>query len=398
MSSSSTTRKLSEGHISHSDTLSHELDDIASMTPGFLSADLIGLFSSAVHENSRLEARASDPLGVSRAIVRHMANLVSTFRPTLLLTAGAAWHPIPYDAQCVRRLHGLKKQIDLLSSCVRYAFPPPSRQRNGDCAAFEELHALGTMAGVVLSGPAGSGKTTLARAATSFLPQGFVNAFHLDSSEIVGSVVGSTEQKLRTLFAIARSAAPTILVIENIDVLAQRREDGAERHTSSSVAAFQRILSTLLVELDGIVHHNKGWADPGKDFSSKSNLLVIATTSCISRVDPAILRPGRLEVHIDLSLPDERARLNILCDFLHRAAPHLLPKTSEDLPRCDGWLHAIAKRTAGWSGAEMHGLCNEAGLAALRQLQTSSKPVDILGTRVILSQDHFVEAMCSLKI
>jgi transitional endoplasmic reticulum ATPase len=374
-----------------------ELDNIASMTPGFLAADLAGLFSAAVHEIKNSRLGDSDPFVSLTKIVSQMELLAPSIRPTLLLSVDASWHPIRWNPGSMQRLYGLQEQLGLLGSCVRSAFSNcgNAAERIASSGAFQ---ALGAIAGVVLTGPPGSGKTALAQAAVAFLPQGYVNAFYLDSSEIVGSVVGSAEQKLRALFATARATAPTILVIENIDILAHRR-GGEDAHGSSSAAAFQRILSTFLVELDGIVQHNRSGAVSENGLTNQGALLVIATTNDISRVDSAILRPGRLELHIELCVPDESARQSILRDFVGRAAPHLLLNHGHVGANSDDWLRTIACSTKGWSAADLHGLCNEAGLSALRELHFSraSQSNDLL-TEFTLSQEHFFAAMRVLNI
>jgi transitional endoplasmic reticulum ATPase len=333
------------------------LDNLASMTPGFLPADLSALMSRA-----RLLLRREPQL----SMLQHAQAAIQTVRPILLSSAGASWQAIPWQEDATTRLHGVDSQITALSSCLRAAF-------SADTTSLS--HVLGAVPGAVIDGTVGSGKSALARLAPSFLPRGRVNAFCLDSAEIVGCVVGAAEQKLRGLFALARAASPTVLVVENIDVLAPKRDDSADiASTSSGGAAFQRILSTLLIELDGVILHNTS--------SSGGAIFVVGTTSDISRVDPAIMRPGRLELRISMTLPDLSAREALLREYIRHQETFL-----ELIP-------LLAARTDGWSAADLQGLCHESAFLALRDQREEGKCQDI---DLVIQSHHYHRALDSLR-
>jgi transitional endoplasmic reticulum ATPase len=345
-------------------------DDIASLTPGFLPADLVSLIAAA-ELAARREAPQRQPLA------KHMLDVVASVRPTLLTSAGTSWRPIPWRPGATDELRGLAPQIRTLAGCMRASFRDP-RTAARESGPARALDALGAVAGVVLHGPPGSGKTSLAWAASSLVRRGAVNAFRLDSAEIVGAVVGAAEQKLRALFALARSAAPTVLVLENIEVLAPSRgtQQGDDNEPSNSAtAAFQRLLSTFLIELDGVARSAGGTSE---------NILLVATSGDISRVDPALLRPGRLEVHIELVYPDETARAELFDAFCSRSAPHL---------RDAGWLRALARETEGWSAVDVHGACTEAVMRRVREAGGHR-----LGAGAIaLERRHVEDALQSFK-
>jgi SpoVK/Ycf46/Vps4 family AAA+-type ATPase len=332
---------------------------VARLSPGFLPADLVTLVSTAemaAARNGGGDAASASPTERTLLLLLHMRAAVHTVRPTLLTGAGTSWSPIEWrDDGGAGGMFGVASQVDALASCVRAMFrggADSERVEGRERSPGRVLDALGAVAGVVLYGPPGSGKTSLACAATSFLPRGAVNGFVLNSAEVVGAVVGAAEQKLRALFALARATAPAVLVLENIEVLAPSRrlceEEGAEVG-SSSAAAFQRLLSTFLVELDGIA---KGEGSGG------GIVLLVATTSDIGRIDSALLRPGRLEVHIEMEYPDEDARVEILSSHLSRVAPHLCESS---------WLRSFAQATHGRSAPDLQGVCTEAVMLKLRE-------------------------------
>lgn len=334
------------------------LDDLASLTPGFLPADLESLVSAGELEISSFRSKGEEAPSDSRrkelslSLFRAMLRVVHSIRPSLLTSAGGSWNAIPWRLGATEHLRGLCEQINDLSVCIRGTFGDRTTPSGVPPSSRRALNVLGGIRGLVLHGVPGSGKSVLANAAPSFLRRGAVNAFRLDSAEIVGAVIGVAEQKLRSLFVLARAAAPTIMVLENIEVLAPRRSD-LESVAGSSGATFRRILSTFLVELDGL----------GEESPGEMPVFLIGTTRDIGNVDKALLRPGRLEKHIELSLPDEAARFELLSSFCSQSAAELLLSDSGSKPP---WLLKIAKSTEGWSAAEIGAVCDEAVLRKVR--------------------------------
>lgn len=343
----------------HGHRNANQLDDLASMTPGFLPADLDSLVSAAQLEQRKFrEERAAldvdnDP-GSQMTLCTAMIHAVHSIRPTLLHSAGSSWTAIPWRAEATGHLRGLDRQVEELSLCVRGTFghigQPAGKQVS---PGRQALDVLGGLAGVLLHGASGSGKSALAAAAPSFLRRGAVNAFLLDSAEIVGAVVGAAEQRLRALFTLARAAAPTIMVIENIEVLAPRRSE-LDAAANSSGASFKRLLSTFLVELDGLDDHGSGSGMP---------IFLVGTSRDVGNVDQALLRPGRLEKHVRLTFPDEPARAKLFMSFCGRTLPRLCMSESEAMP---AWILELAKGTHGWSAADIRGFCDEVVLRHVR--------------------------------
>lgn len=388
------------GHSKESDSL---LDDLSSITPGFLPADLVALLSGAYFSCRRALGSSNRTLAVVELLSRAKIH-VHDLRPILMTSAGSLWQSIPWTPNAPNVLCGLDPQVQLIAGCLHAAFQHSNCHSNPGKRA---LQVLGSVPGAILYGPTASGKSALARLAPSFLPRGTVNAFCLESSEIVGCFIGESERKLQAIFALARAAAPTILVIENIDVLAPRRIDLSEDSSSSSATTFHRILSTLLIELDGVVAQGK--SGTGSHLESygqsnegpRNNIFVIATTSNLSHVDPAIFRPGRLEVHVKLTLPHLQARKELLLRFLEQ-----LPSSNNrnrssalhDRRSWNSWIERIAEETDGWSTVDLQALCQEAVLRSIRERNAfDSSDSENADKDIYVERKHFDAALRTLK-
>ncbi|PWC32511.1 ATP-dependent zinc metalloprotease FtsH [Azospirillum sp. TSO35-2] len=187
--------------------------------------------------------------------------------------------------------------------------------------------------GILLVGPPGTGKTMLAKAAAG---EAGVPFFAASGSDFVEMFVGLGAARVRNLFKAARANAPCLLFIDEIDALAGKRGE------SNSHSEREQTLNQLLVEMDGIVE--------GGD------VVVIAATNRSEMLDAAVLRPGRFDRHIHVSLPDVAGREAIL--GVHAGRLTLAP---------DVCARTVARGTPGFSGAELANLANEAALSAARQ-------------------------------
>ena len=181
--------------------------------------------------------------------------------------------------------------------------------------------------------------------------------------------MGGSEAAIRSVFARARSAAPCVIFFDEIDALATNREESAE-HNSSDVHS--RVLSTLLNEMDGISNR--------ESHEIASNVLVVAATNRINSIDAALLRPGRLQEHILLSLPTKQDCLQIL-----------MQKTKgwnldEDVVVID-----LAEKLCniGASGADIDGLCREACLNSIQRL-IENNPNEDNPTPIVTMEDFNV--------
>lgn len=194
--------------------------------------------------------------------------------------------------------------------------------------------------GILLTGPPGTGKTLLAKAAAHHTRSAFVAA---SGSEFVEMYVGVGAGRIRDLFKEARQAAgklkrdSAIVFIDEIDGIGGRRDGGQHRE-------YDQTLNQLLTEMDGV------------QAEEHVRVLLIAATNRKELLDPALLRPGRFDRHIQVDLPDKTGREHIL--RLHARNKPLLPDVS---------LTKVAEETFGFSGAQLESVMNEAAIYALRE-------------------------------
>lgn len=201
-------------------------------------------------------------------------------------------------------------------------------------AAFARM-GISPIRGVLLHGPPGCSKTTLAKAAANAAQASF---FSLSGAELYSMYVGEGEALLRHTFQRARLAAPSIIFFDEADVVAAKR--GGTSSNSTTVG--ERLLSTLLTEMDGL-EQSKG-------------ILVLAATNRPYAIDAALMRPGRFDLVLYVPPPDLEARYEILGVHTRKM------KISNDVD-----LRRIAEDSELFTGAELEGLCREAGIVALRE-------------------------------
>lgn len=199
-----------------------------------------------------------------------------------------------------------------------------------------KYRALGarTPKGVILVGPAGTGKTLLARAVAG---EANVPFFSIAGSEFMEMLVGVGASRARDLFLSAKKSAPSIIFIDEIDAIGRMRSSGVMGGHDER----EQTLNQILVEMDG--------------FAPNEQVVVIAATNRGDLLDPALLRPGRFDRRVVLDLPDIEGRLAIL-------KIHMKGKPFEK----DVDLSKAAKRTVGFSGADLENMLNEAAIAAAR--------------------------------
>ena len=221
--------------------------------------------------------------------------------------------------------------------------------------------------GVLLHGPPGTGKTLLAKAVAN---ETNANFYSISGPEIMSKFYGESEERLREVFKEAEENAPSIIFIDEIDSIAPKREE-----VSGDVE--KRVVSQLLTLMDGI--------------QSRGKLVVIGATNRPNAIDPALRRPGRFDREIDIGIPDEQGRLDIL--LIHTRG---MPLT-EDVN-----LESIAKVTHGFVGADLEALSKEAAMRSLRRilpeinLEQPKIPAEILNKIKITKQD-FDEALRDIQ-
>lgn len=206
--------------------------------------------------------------------------------------------------------------------------------------------------GILLDGAPGTGKTLIARAVAG---EAGVPFFYISGSAFVEKYVGVGASRIRTLFDTARKHAPAIVFIDEIDAV------GARRDGESSSSEHDQTLEQLLTELDG--------------FRDRKDIIIMGATNRASSLDPALVRPGRFDRRIVIPLPDIKGREEIL---------HIHGKNKPIDETVD--YKRIAYNTAGFSGAELENLLNEAALIAARKncKAISSEHIDEAMMKVII--------------
>ena len=240
---------------------------------------------------------------------------------------------------------GLDKQIKEIKEVIELPVKHPE--------LFDAL-GIAQPKGVLLYGPPGTGKTLLARAVAHHTECTFIR---VSGSELVQKFIGEGSRMVRELFVMAREHAPSIIFMDEIDSIGSTRVEGS----SGGDSEVQRTMLELLNQLDG--------------FEPKQNIKVIMATNRIDILDSALLRPGRIDRKIEFPAPGEDARTDIL--KIHSRKMNLTRGIN---------LKKIAEMMPGASGAEVKGVCTEAGMYALRE------------RRVHVTQEDFELAVAKVNL
>ncbi len=251
---------------------------------------------------------------------------------------------------------GLGTQIQRIREMVELPLRYPE--------VFERL-GIDAPKGVFLHGPPGCGKTLIARAVAHETDAYFTS---MSGPECMGKFYGESEARLRSLFEEAKSHAPAIIFIDEIESIAPKREDmGAEKQVE------RRVVAQLLALMDGL--------------ESRGHVVVMAATNVPNIVDPALRRPGRFDREIAIPIPDKNGRLEIL--HIHTRGMPLAQDVS---------VGKLAEITHGFVGADLEALAREAAMSALRKIlpkidfEMADIPYETL-MKLEVTMDDFLEAM-----
>ena len=306
-----------------------DLEKIASETHGFVGADLASLCSEAAMQQIRekmelidldeetIDAQVLDSLAVSMDNFRFAlgASNPSALRETVVEVPNTSWDDIG----------GLEKVKQELQETVQYPVEHPDKFLK---------YGLSPSKGVLFYGPPGCGKTLLAKAIASECQANFVS---IKGPELLTMWFGESEANVRDVFDKARAAAPCVMFFDELDSVAKAR--GSSMGDSGGT---DRVLNQILTEMDGM--------------NAKKNVFVIGATNRPDQIDPALLRPGRLDQLIYIPLPDEPSRHSILKAALRK---------SPIAPDVD--VTFMAKMTPGFSGADLTEICQRAAKIAIRE-------------------------------
>jgi transitional endoplasmic reticulum ATPase len=327
------------------------LDRVAEMTHGFTGADLQSLCREAAmavlrrHEAALTDGRMSpSDLHVEMADFEQTVRQItpSALREVTVESPHIHWADVGGAAEVKRRLQeSVIWPLRHAATYARYDLLPPK--------------------GMILHGPPGTGKTLLARALAT---EAQVNFIAVRGPELLSKYVGDSERGVREVFAKARQAAPCILFLDELDSLVPAR--GRSQGTDVT----DRVVAQFLVEIDGVRPLTDVW--------------LVGATNRLDLIDPALLRPGRFELDLEVGLPDEEGRLEVL--RVHTARKPLA---------LDVELRGIAAETASLSGADLAMLCSHATLSAVRRA-VSAQETGAEET-VAVTADDFGTALAMLR-
>ncbi|MCQ4362659.1 MAG: ATPase [Mycobacterium sp.] len=312
-----TRKALLEALLKKVPTSDLELDEIASRTPGFVVADLAALMREAA---LRAASRASTDGQPPKLSQDDLIGALSVIRPL----SRSASEEVSVGSVTLADVGDMVEAKQALTEAVLWPLQHPD--------TFSRL-GVDPPRGVLLYGPPGCGKTFVVRALAS---TGQLSVHAVKGSELMDKWVGSSEKAVRELFRRARDSAPSLVFLDEVDALAPRRGQSFDSGVTD------RVVAALLTELDGI--------DPLRD------VVVLGATNRPDLIDPALLRPGRLERLVFVEPPDADARREIL-----RTAGKSIPLSS------DVDLDAVAAGLDGYSAADCVALLREAALTAMRR-------------------------------
>ncbi len=296
------------------------LDDVAGRTPGFVAADLLALIKEAGLRAASRQQDAAEPT----VTAADFTAALEVVRPTAMGSATLDIAKITLDE--VGDMAEVKQAV---TETVLWPLQYPD--------TFEKL-GVAAPHGLLLYGPPGCGKTFLVKAIAG---SGQANVLSVKGAELLSKWVGESEKAVRELFRRAREAAPTLVFLDEVDALAPTRGQSTDGGTTD------RVVAALLTELDGV--------------ESLHDVVVIGATNRPDLIDPALLRPGRLEKLVYVPPPDAEARTAILQTAVKK------------VPLAEGIdLVDLGMRTEGYSAADCAALVREAALCAMRESMTAS--------------------------
>ncbi|PYE16776.1 transitional endoplasmic reticulum ATPase [Williamsia limnetica] len=294
-----------------------DLAEIASRTPGFVAADLAALTREAALRAAARSARDGEP---PKLIGSDLTGALEVIRPV----SRSASPEVAVGSLTLEDVGDMVETKQALTEAVLWPLRHPD--------TFTRL-GVDPPRGVLLYGPPGCGKTFVVRALAA---SGQLSVHSVKGAELMDKWVGSSEKAVRDLFDRARESAPSLIFLDEIDALAPRRGQ------SSDSGVGDRVVAALLTELDGV--------EPLRD------VVVLGATNRPDLIDPALLRPGRLERLVFVPPPDAAARGDIL------------RTSSKSVPLAEGIsLDELALTLDGYSAADCAALLREAALAAMRR-------------------------------
>ncbi|MGA1822193.1 MAG: CDC48 family AAA ATPase [Thermoplasmatota archaeon] len=323
------------------------LEDIADLTHGFVGADIAALSREAAMKALRRFLPDIDlDKPISTDILARIDVNIEDFKEALKEIEPSTMREVLIEIPRVKweQIGGLEEVKQKLREAIEWPIMHP-----------ESFNRMGIKPpkGVLLFGPPGTGKTLLAKAVATETKANFIS---IKGPEVLSKWVGDSEKAVREIFKKAKQVAPSIVFLDEIDAIAPIRSSASNNNVS------ERMVNQLLTSMDGI--------------EDTEGVVVLGATNRPDILDHALLRSGRFDRLLFIGPPDREARLRILT--IH----------TKDMPLAKSIdLSDIAERTEGYTGADLEGICREAGLIALRSSLTAKN----------VEQSHFEEAMKEVR-
>jgi transitional endoplasmic reticulum ATPase len=323
-----------------------DIDHFAEITYGFVGADLAALTREAAMKALRRylpEIELDKP--IPESILGKMSVTAADFKDALKEIEPSALREVLVEVPLVTwdEIGGLGNIKQQLIETIEWPLKFPN--------AFKRI-GIKPPSGVLLFGPPGTGKTLLAKAIAHESKANFIS---IKGPEILSKWVGESEKAVREIFKKAKQATPSIVFLDELDSIAPRRGISSDSHV------IERVVNQMLTSIDGL--------------ESLDGVVIVGATNRPDMIDPGLLRTGRFDRLVQIPAPDERERLEIF--KIHTA----------HMPLKNVSLTELAKRTEGYSGADIEGVCREAGILALRE--------DI-NANIVLNE-HFEKALKMIK-
>jgi transitional endoplasmic reticulum ATPase len=334
-----------------------DVDEFADNTHGFVGADLESLAKeSAMNALRRIRPELDlEAEEIDAEVLERLQVTLDDFKEALKGIEPSALREVFVEVPDVtwNDVGGLDGTKERLRETIQWPLEYPE--------VFEQLD-MQAAKGVMLYGPPGTGKTLLAKAVANEADSNFIS---IKGPELLNKYVGESEKGVREVFKKARENAPTVVFFDEIDSIATERG----RNTSDSGVS-ERVVSQLLTELDGL--------------EALEDVVVIATSNRPDLIDSALLRPGRLDRHVHVPVPDEAARRAIF-DVHTRNKP-----LADDVD-----LDSLARKTEGYVGADVEAVCREAAMTASREFIHSVTKEEIGESvgNVRITMAHFEQAL-----
>ncbi|RLG31038.1 AAA family ATPase [Methanosarcinales archaeon] len=336
------------------------LKEFADLTHGFVGADLASLCKeAAMHALRKILPEIDIEKEIPPEVMEKLKVTKEDFGEALKSTEPSALREVFVEVPNVKwdDIGGLEHAKQELKEVVEWPLKYPE--------TFERLKTKPPK-GILLFGPPGTGKTMLVKAVANATEANFIS---IKGPELLSKWVGESEKAVREIFRKAKQAAPCIIFLDEIDSIAPVRGGGYDTHVT------ERVVSQMLTAMDGLEELN--------------DVVIIAATNRPDMVDPALLRPGRLDRLIYIQPPDKEGRKKIF-------EVHLRGKPiGEDVD-----IEELAKRTEGYVGADIAGIVKEAVMSALREFITSGisdEHVKEAIKNVVVKKKHFETAIKSVR-